>query len=125
MPPQALETTSVFAPNARSTPHRERDLPQGIPFVAMKPPLHGHDRFAGQRAANQPTGMRLNRGQREAGDILVIHRCLGCDLCAKPPQASSQNDSNVRGAGKSRTHGDRRAFNGLKRVMRRVHVDEQ
>ena len=77
-------------------PDRERDLPGRIALVQVKPPLHRHDRVAGQLAADQLPLVALDGRLGEKGDFGVGDRRLGLDLAGQCTQAGAQDQPDSR-----------------------------
>ena len=96
MPPQALDTTSVRAPERVHHADREGDLLEVVALVAVEPPLHRHDRPAAQPAEQQPAGVGLDGGQRKARDVAVRDLGLHRDLLGEPAEPGAEDDADLR-----------------------------
>ena len=64
-----------------------------VPFIIMDAPLHGDDRFAGQRAHNEIAFVADGRAHREAGNILIGDNQRILDLVGQLAQAASQDNA--------------------------------
>ena len=82
MPPQALETTSSFAPRAFITRTGSVICLQRIALVHVEAAFHRHDRQAAELAAHQPAAMA---GRRAIGKVRNLAR-----IRARPPPRSAR-----------------------------------
>ncbi len=62
----------------------------------MKAALHRHDCLAGQRAADEPAGVRCNRRVREMRNVPIRDRDGGVDVLGEAAEAGAENDADPR-----------------------------
>ena len=79
MPPAAFETISISMPSAFITRTGKRGLLGRVAFVAMEAALHGDDRHAAERAAQQAAMMAYGRGAREMRQVDIGELLLNVD----------------------------------------------
>src|SRR5881394_1053960 len=84
-PPRDVRHDERLGAQRLEDPHGKRDLLQGVALVAVKPPLHDRHAALAERAEEQPAGVGLDRGCREARDVRIRDRGLRLELLGEPP----------------------------------------
>ena len=64
-----------------------------VPFIIMDAPLHGDDRFAGQRAHNEIAFMADSRAHRETGNIFIRNHQRVLNLVRQFAQTAAQDNA--------------------------------
>ena len=76
--------------------HGKGNLLEGVAFVKMEPPLHGHDLLAAEGAAHQPARVRRHGRVREMRYVLVGEGHVRLDVFGQCPQPGAKDDRQTR-----------------------------
>ena len=71
-------------------------MPKRITLVTVQAPLHRQHPASGEMPGNQPTGMRLHRGQRESGDVVIVEDHPRFDARGEGAESRAQDDRDLR-----------------------------